>query len=97
MMSLSFMIRQFLTIELDLGARPLAEQHAVTHLDVDRNQLAGFVTAARTNGDDLALRGLFLGGIGNDDAASGFVFGINAFEHDSRGADGISCDPPWLL
>src|SRR5712671_2568870 len=74
---------QFLTVELDLVARPLAEQHAVADLEVDRDQLAGFVSAARTNGGDFALRGLFLGGIGNDDAASGFVFGINAFDHDA--------------
>src|SRR6266849_10802616 len=53
--------QQFLIIELDLGPRPLAEQHAVADLEVDRDQLAGFVTAARTNGGDLALRGLFLG------------------------------------
>src|SRR6266487_5950480 len=49
--------QKFLTIELDLGARPLAEQHTVANLEVDRDQFAGFVTAARTNGDDLALRG----------------------------------------
>src|SRR6185437_7862771 len=75
--------QKFLTIELDLGARPLAEQHAVTHLEVDRDQFAGFVTAARTNGDDLALRGLFLGTVWNEDAACGFVFGIDAFDHDA--------------
>ena len=30
------------------GARPFAEQHAVADLEVDRNQLAGLVTAARS-------------------------------------------------
>src|SRR5258705_12774333 len=75
--------QQFLTIELDLGAGPFAEQHAVANLEVDRNQLAGFVTAARTNRRDFALRGLFLGSVRNDDAACGFVFGIDAFDHDA--------------
>src|SRR5258705_12078024 len=75
--------QQLLTIELDLGAGPFAEQHAVANLEVDRNQLAGFVTAARTNRRDFALRGLFLGSVRNDDAACGFVFGIDAFDHDA--------------
>ena len=64
------MIRSSLTIDLDFGARPFAEQHAVTDLDVDGNELAGLVTATGSNSDDLTLRGLFLGGIRNDDAAS---------------------------
>ena len=62
--------QEFLAVQLDLGARPLAEQDAVADLQVDRDQLAGFVAAARTDGGDLALRGLFLGTIRNDDAAS---------------------------
>ncbi|MEY2526939.1 MAG: hypothetical protein QOE73_1710, partial [Verrucomicrobiota bacterium] len=38
-------------------------QHAVADLEVDRDQLAGFVTAARTDGGDFALRGFFLGAV----------------------------------
>src|SRR6478752_5977570 len=75
--------QEILAVDLDLGAGPFAEQHAVANLEVDRNQLAGLVTATRTDRYDLALRGLFLGSVGNDDAASGFVFGIDAFEHDA--------------
>src|SRR6202789_3601505 len=75
--------QQFLAIELDLGARPLAEQHAVADLEVDRDQLAGFVTAARTNRGDFALRGLFLGTIRNDDAASCLLFGVDALDHNA--------------
>src|ERR1700716_1107440 len=75
--------QQFLTVELDLGARPLAEQHAVADLEVDRDQLAGFVTAARTNRGDFALRGLFLGRIRNDDAASCLLFGIDTLDHNA--------------
>src|SRR6266702_2955330 len=52
--------QEFLTVELDLGARPLAEQHTVADPKVDRDQLAGFVTAARTDRRDLTLRRLFL-------------------------------------
>jgi hypothetical protein len=74
--------QQFLTIEFDLDARPFAEQHAVAGLEVDRDQVAGFVTAARADGNDFALRGLLLRSVGNDDAACGFVFGIDAFDDD---------------
>src|ERR1700754_2911810 len=62
--------QQLFAVELDLGARPLAEQHAVADLEVDRDQLAGFVAAARAHGGDFALRGLFLGTLWNDDAAT---------------------------
>src|ERR1700736_4625488 len=75
--------QQFLTIDLDLGAGPFAEQDAVADLEIDRNQLAGFVTATRAHGDDFALRRLFLGAVRNDDAACGFIFGIDAFDHDT--------------
>src|ERR1700730_18243533 len=82
MMSLSFMIK-LLAVELDLGAGPFAEQHAVADLDVDRDQLAGLVAAARAHCRDFALRGLFLGGVGNDDAAFGLLFGVDTLDHDA--------------
>src|SRR5229473_2456159 len=69
--------------ELDLGARPFAEQYAVADLEIDRDQLAGFVTAARADRRDFALRGLFLGAVGNDDAALGFFFGVDTLDHDT--------------
>src|SRR3979409_589279 len=75
--------QQFLTVELDLGAGPLAEQHAVADLEVDRDQLAGFVTAARTDRRDFALGGLFLGTVRNDDAASCLLFGVDALDHNA--------------
>src|SRR5262245_61343572 len=74
--------QEVLAVDLDLGARPLAEQHLVAGLQVDRDQLAGLVAAARANGDDLALRRLLLGGVGDDDAALGLLFGIDA-AHDN--------------
>src|SRR6202163_1550908 len=75
--------QEFLAVELDLGARPFAEQHAVADLEVDRDQLAGFVTAARTDRRDFALRGLFLGAVRNDDAASCLFFGVDALDHNA--------------
>src|SRR6266571_1702417 len=75
--------QELLTVELDLGARPLAEQHTVADPEVDRDQLAGFVAAARTDRRDLALGGLFLGAVWNDNAALGLFFGVDTFDHDA--------------
>src|ERR1700688_3631260 len=75
--------QELLTVELDLGARPFAEQHAVADLEVDRDQLAGFVAAARADRGDLTLRGLFLGGVRNDNAALGLLFGVDTLDHDA--------------
>src|SRR5215813_1434722 len=60
---------QLLTVDLDLGARPLAKQHLVASLDVEGDDLAGLVTRARAGCDDLALLGLLGSRVGNDDAA----------------------------
>src|SRR5262249_12144693 len=75
--------QQVLPVDLDFSARPLAEQHAVADLDVDRDQLAGFVAATGADGDDFALGGLFLGSVGNDDAACSLLFGVDALDHDA--------------
>src|SRR5277367_1334648 len=45
----------FLAVELDLGAGPFAEQHAVADLDVERMDHAVLGARARTDGDDLAF------------------------------------------
>src|SRR6201985_1078772 len=75
--------QEFLAVELDLGARPFAEQHAVADLEVDRDQLAGLVAAAGADCRDLTLRGLFLGRVGDDDAALGLLFGVDTLDHDT--------------
>src|SRR3982751_6550438 len=75
--------QELLVVDLDFSARPFAEQHAVADLEIDRKQLAGFVAAARANCDDLALRGLFLRCVRNDDAASCLLFGVDALNHDA--------------
>src|SRR5437588_12543885 len=59
--------QEFLAVELDFGARPFTEQHAVADLDVDRDQLAAFVAAAWTDcvispcdGFSLAVSGMMM-------------------------------------
>ena len=44
--------QKVLTIELHLSARPLSKQDAVAGLDIERHELAGFVTCAGTDRDD---------------------------------------------
>src|SRR5262245_43149769 len=73
--------QELLAIELDLGARPLAEQHPVPGLDVGLDDLAGLIASAWAHRDDLTLRRLLLSSIGNNDAALRFFLGIDAF-HD---------------
>jgi hypothetical protein len=75
--------QELLTVDLDLGARPFAEQDAVADFDVDGNQLAGLVAAAGADGDDFALRGLLFGGVRNDDAAGRLFLGIDALDDDA--------------
>src|SRR5512142_3000267 len=75
--------QELFAIELDLGTRPFAEQHAVADLEVDRDQFAGFVAAAWADRRDFPLRGLFLGAVRNDDAASALLFGVDALDHDA--------------
>src|SRR6478609_8702520 len=75
--------QEILAIDLDLGARPLAEEDAIALLDVQGNELAGFVAGARADGDDFTLLGLFLGGFGDDDATLGLLFAIKATDHDA--------------
>ena len=43
-------------------------------------ELAALVAAAGSNGDDLALLRLLLGGVGNDDATSGLRLGIGSLD-----------------
>ena len=75
--------QEILAVDLDLGAGPLAEQHAVAGLDVERDELAALVAGAGANGDDLALLGLFLGGVGDDDAALGLLLRLEAADDDT--------------
>ena len=83
--------QEVLTVDLDFGAGPLAEQDAVTGLDVERVHAAGLVTGARADSDDLALLRLLLGGIGDDDAPLGLLFAFDTADDDTvAAADGTS-------
>src|SRR6266404_5305039 len=74
---------EILAVELDLRAGPLAEQDAVARLDVERHERALLIAGARADGDDLAFHRLFLGGVGNDDAALGLAFFLDSLDHDA--------------
>src|SRR4029079_11940167 len=71
----------FDTVDLDFVARPLAEQDRLADLHVDGNELAALVAAARTDRDNLALHGLLLSGVGDDNAALGLGIFFNATHH----------------
>src|SRR3569832_2431486 len=66
---------QVLAVDLDLGARPFAEQDAVTGLHRRRDERTAVIPRARADGDDFALLRLFLGGGG---AAGGRAGGRGA-------------------
>src|SRR5712675_1382230 len=70
-------------VELDLRARPFAEQHAVAFLHIDRDELAGLVAAPGTDGNHLSLGRLLLGGVRDDDPTLRLVFGVDARNHDA--------------
>src|SRR5688572_16116374 len=73
----------FLTVDFDLLSGILAEQDRVAVLDVERLALAVVLDLALTGGDDLALLGLFLGGIGDDDPANLLLALIQALNDDA--------------
>src|SRR5215213_3703705 len=75
--------QQLVAVELDLGAGPLAEQHPVADLDAHRNQVALLAAGAGADGQDLALHGLFLGGVGDDQPALGLRLLLDALDDDA--------------
>src|SRR3954447_319409 len=70
-------------VDLDLGARPFAEQDLVAGLDVERRNLALVILGAAADGDDFAFLRLFLGGVGNDDPARGLFIGLDSADEDT--------------
>src|SRR3954463_10978773 len=68
-------------LDLDLRARPFAEQHAVANLEVDGDDFSSLIAAAWADGDHLSLRRLLLGGIRNDDSTFGLTVGVDARNH----------------
>src|ERR1043166_3152433 len=56
-------------VDLDFRATKLADEHLVALLDFEGNLLAAVIGLTRADGNDFALLGLFLGGIGDDNPA----------------------------
>src|SRR6185503_11947821 len=75
--------QEIIAVELHLGSRPFAEQHTVAGLHADRDQFAVLVAAARADGNDFPLGGLFLGGVRDDDAALGLLIRLDAANDDA--------------
>src|SRR5215471_16315634 len=74
---------ELLPIDLHLAAGPFAEQDAVARLDVQGLELAVLAPAAGADGDHLALHGLLLGGVRNDDPAGGLLLLLQAADQDA--------------
>src|SRR6266446_5395218 len=70
-------------VELDFGPRPLAEQHSVADLDIDRNELAALIATARPDGNALPFLGFFLRGIRDDDPATALLLSFDPFDDDA--------------
>src|SRR5580692_3159122 len=68
-----------LTVDHDLAAGILAKQDCVTGPHFGCHQLAGLGRLAFAYRDNLALLGLFLGGIGNNDPALALFLFLDAF------------------
>src|SRR6266487_808945 len=66
---------------LDLGAAVLGVDDGVAHLDVEGHAVA-VLEAAGAHRDDLALLGLLLGGVGDDDARGGHLLTLTRLDDD---------------
>src|SRR3954451_19429335 len=87
---------QVLAVDLDLGAAVLGVEDLVALRDVERDALLAFIVeAALAHGDDLALLGLLLGGVGEDDAAGGRLLLLDR-PHDEPVAQGLELHGSYL-
>src|SRR6185312_10562907 len=73
--------QELFAVDLDFGARPFAEEDAITSLNVERLNHSFFVSRSWSGSDHLALLGLFLRGIGNDDAAGSPLVLLDTTHH----------------
>src|SRR5512139_2430144 len=71
---------QFLAVDLDGGARVLAEEDLVADLHVDGEELAFLVLLAGADGHDFALVGLLGGGVGDHDPGGGLPLLFQALD-----------------
>jgi hypothetical protein len=83
-------------VDQHFGAGPFAKQHAIADLDIERPNGAGLVTRTGADREHLTLDRLFLGSIGNNDAAWGLLFGFDALDQNSV-VQGLKCAMLRLL
>src|SRR5262249_26483272 len=74
---------EILAVDFDLSSRPLSEQHSVTDFDIERLKLAIIPPGARPGGNDFPFHRLFLGGIGDDNAACRLLLLLDAADEDA--------------
>jgi hypothetical protein len=79
MMSDSFMISSS-SPSILISVPDHLPNRTMSPLEVDRDELAALVAAARADGDDFALHRLLLGGVRNDDATLGLGVFFNPLD-----------------
>src|SRR4051794_29650354 len=75
--------QEILAIDAHLGAGPLAKQDAVARLKIERGYLTILVASTGSNRDYLALLGLLLGGVRDDDPALCLLFCLDTADHNT--------------
>src|SRR5258708_14485285 len=68
---------------LHFGAAVLAVQHLVADADIERDALARVVNTARANREDLALLGLLLRGVRDNQPGCGDLLCLKRLDHDT--------------
>jgi hypothetical protein len=71
---------QFIAINFDFRATPLADDDGVALLDLEGGALAAIEQTPVADGDHLGLLGLFLGGLGQEDPTGGFLLCIHTLK-----------------
>ena len=71
-----------LAVDSDVLPRGLPEEAGRPGLDVEGQHLAVVLRLAFAGGDDLALLGLFLGSVGDDDPADALLSFVQTLDND---------------
>src|SRR5215472_16967117 len=83
MMSLSFATTKSSPSILISGTRPFSEQHSIADFDIQRMKFSVIASRTRPSGNDLAFHWLFLGGIGDNDAALRLLLLLDAADQNA--------------
>jgi hypothetical protein len=75
--------QEIFAVELDFTTGPLAEQDAVSGIEVQRMDLARVVAGPGAGGDNDAFLRLLLRGVVDDDAPVGLCFFLDAADEDA--------------